>query len=316
MGYTKRAGLRRGVLNRYFKPGERVLYLMALPGIIFLVIFCYFPMYGLLMAFQQYNQVKGVFGSPFIGLKNFEFLFTTTDAFIITRNTVLYNVVFIITNMALSVIAALLLNALRTKGMAKVLQTVYMLPYFLSYAVISIIAYAFLYRNSGMVNMVLRSLGMEGTTNWYQVPRIWPWLLILVNAWKNVGYSTVVYLAVISGISRDYYEAAMIDGASKFQQALHITLPHLRFIAGISLIMSMGSIFRGDFGLFYTVPMNTGTLFRVTDVLDTYIYRALTNLNNVGMSTAAGLYQSVVGLVLILIVNQAVKKIDPDNGMF
>jgi putative aldouronate transport system permease protein len=302
--------------KRFFKKEDGVLYVMALPGVVFLIIFCYFPMAGLVMAFQQYRQAVGIFGSPFVGLKNFEFLFATTDAFNITRNTVLYNVVFIITNMALSVITAIILSVLRTRRIAKVLQTIYMLPFFLSYAVISIIVYAFLYRNSGMVNMILRSFGMEGTTNWYQVPRIWPGVLVLVNTWKNVGYSTVLYLAVISGISRDYYEAAMIDGASKFQQALHITLPHLRFIAGISLILSMGSIFRGDFGLFYSVPRNTGALFRVTDVLDTYIYRALANLQNVGMSTAAGLYQSVVGLFLILIVNHIVTKIDPDNGMF
>jgi putative aldouronate transport system permease protein len=273
-------------------------------------------MYGLVMAFQQYRQADGIFGSPFVGLKNFEFLFSTTDAFIITRNTVLYNVAFIIIDLVLAVVAALLLSVLRTKGTAKLLQTVYMLPYFLSYAVISIIVYAFLDKRAGMVNVVLRSLGREGGTDWYQVINIWPGLLILVNTWKNVGYSTVLYLAVISGISRDYYEAAMIDGASRFRQALHITLPHLRFIVGISLILSVGSIFRGDFGLFYTVPRNSGALFSVTNVLDTYIYRGLMYNQNVGMTTAAGLYQSVVGFFLILIANHVVKKIDPDNGMF
>ncbi|GHU15663.1 sugar ABC transporter permease [Spirochaetia bacterium] len=302
--------------KRIFRREDAALYIMALPGIAFLLIFCYLPMGGLVMAFQNYNNGRGVFGSSFAGLKNFEFLFSTTDAFIITRNTVLYNLAFIIINMVLAVIMALILSLLRSRRTAKVLQTIYMMPYFLSYAVISIIVYAFLYRDHGLVNMLFRAFGMPDKTNWYQQIALWPPLLIGINAWKGVGYQTVLYLAVISGISQDYYEAAMLDGASKLQQAFHITIPHLRFMAGISLIMSMGSLFRGDFGLFYTVPRNSGMIYRVTDVIDTYIYRGLTTMNNVSMSTAAGLYQSVVGLILVLAVNAIVKKIDPENGMF
>jgi putative aldouronate transport system permease protein len=302
--------------RRIFKKEDGALYVMALPGVIFLIIFCYFPMAGLVMAFQDYNNSAGVMGSPLVGLANFKFLFSTTDAFTITRNTVLYNLVFIVFNMILAVIMALMLSILRTRKAAKVIQTLYMLPYFLSYAVINIVVYAFLYRDHGLVNEIFGALGLPDKTNWYQQAGLWPPLLIFVNAWKNVGYQTVLYLAVISGISQDYYEAAMLDGASKFQQARHITLPHLRFIVGISIIMAMGSIFRGDFGLFYTVPRNTGMIYRVTDVIDTYIYRGLTTLNNVGMSTAAGLYQSVVGFILVLIVNAVVNKIDPDSAMF
>jgi putative aldouronate transport system permease protein len=289
---------------------------MALPGALFLVIFCYFPMAGLVMAFQDYHNQAGILGSPFVGFNNFKFLFSTTDAFIITRNTVLYNLVFIVFNMVLAVSMALILSVLRTRKTAKLIQTIYMLPYFLSYAVINIVVYAFLYRDHGLVNQIMGALGLPDKTNWYQVSWLWPPLLIFVNAWKGVGYQTVLYLAVISGIPQDYYEAAMLDGASKLQQARKITLPHLRFIVGISLIMAMGSIFRGDFGLFYTVPRNTGMIYRVTDVIDTYIYRALTNMNNVGMSTAAGLYQSVVGFILVLAVNAAVNRIDPDSAMF
>ena len=265
---------------------------------------------------MSYNNTAGIMGSAFVGLNNFKFLFSTTDAFVITRNTVLYNLVFIVVNMVLAVIMALMLSLLRTRRTAKVIQTLYMLPYFLSYAVINIVVYAFLYRDHGLVNEILGSLGLPDKTNWYQQAWLWPPLLVFVNAWKNVGYQTVLYLAVISGISHDYYEAAMLDGASKFQQARHITLPHLRFIVGISIIMAMGSIFRGDFGLFYTVPRNTGMIYRVTDVIDTYIYRGLTYLNNVGMSTAAGLYQSIVGFVLVVVVNAVVNKIDPDSAMF
>ncbi|MDR2376355.1 MAG: ABC transporter permease subunit [Treponema sp.] len=310
---SKMTAIKQG---RLFKKEDGALYVMALPGVLFLIIFCYFPMAGLVMAFQDYNNSAGIMGSPFIGLSNFKFLFSTSDAFVITRNTVLYNLVFIVVNMVLAVIMALMLSALRTRRTAKVIQTLYMLPYFLSYAVINIVVYAFLYRDHGLVNEILGYFGLPDKTNWYQQAWLWPPLLVFVNAWKNAGYQTVLYLAVISGISNDYYEAAMLDGASKLQQARHITLPHLRFIVGISIIMSMGSIFRGDFGLFYTVPRNTGMIYRVTDVIDTYIYRGLTYLNNVGMSTAAGLYQSVVGFVLVLIVNAVVNKIDPDSAMF
>ena len=209
-----------------------------------------------------------------------------------------------------------MLSSLRSGRYAKTVQTVYMMPYFLSYAVVAIVVNAFLHRDNGLVNSILRLMGEPGKTNWYHQARIWPPLLVFVNAWKNVGYQTVLYLAVISSISVDYYEAAVLDGATKFQQACYITIPHLRYIVGISLILSMSSIFRGDFGLFYNVPMNSGKIYPVTDVIDTYIYRALTYLNNVGMSTAAGLYQSVVGFILVLIVNKIVNKIDPDSAMF
>lgn len=295
---------------------DGTLFLMALPAILYLLIFAYLPMAGLVMAFQDLNISKGVFNSPFVGFKNFEFLFSTTDAWVITRNTVAYNLVFIVVNLAISVTLSLMLSSLRSSKFAKTTQTVFMMPYFLSYAVVAIVVNAFLHRDSGVVNLVLRMMGYPGLTNWYHQTRIWPALLVFVNAWKGCGYQTVLYLAVISGISSDYYEAAVLDGATKFQQARFITIPHLRFIIGISLILSMGSIFRGDFGLFFNVTMDTGRLYPVTDVIDTYIYRALTYLSNVGMSTAAGLYQSVVGFVLVLLSNKVVNRIDPDSAMF
>ncbi|MGI6536819.1 MAG: ABC transporter permease [Caldicoprobacterales bacterium] len=295
---------------------DGALFVMALPAVIYLIIFCYLPMAGLVMAFQEMNVSKGIFGSKFIGFKNFQFLFATTDAWVITRNTVLYNIVFIIVNLFCAVTLALMLSSLRTKGYAKTVQTIYMMPYFLSYAVVAIIVNAFLHRDNGLVNSILRLMGETGKTNWYHQTSLWPPLLVFVNAWKGVGYQTVLYLAVISGISHEYYEAAVLDGATKFQQALYITIPHLRFIIGISLILSIGSIFRGDFGLFYQVPMNSGRIYSVTDVIDTYIYRSLIHLSNVGMSTAAGLYQSVVGFILILVANKIVTKVDPDSAMF
>ena len=303
-------------MTRRFKREDIPLYLMALPGVVILILFNYLPMGGLVLAFKKYNVQKGIFGSPFNGLDNFKFLFATSDAFLITRNTVLYNIVFIIVNMAIAVVLSLMLSSLRSKKTAKTLQTIYMMPYFLSWAVVTIIVSAFLERSHGFVNSVLQTFGQESLVDWYQKVSLWPPLLVFINAWKGVGYQAVMYLAVISGISSDYYEAAMLDGASRFQQAVYITIPHLRFIIAVSLIMAMGGIFRVDFGLFYTVTKDSGALLRVTNVIDTYIYRGLRNQVNLGMMTAAGLFQSVVGLVFVLISNRVVSKVDPDSAMF
>lgn len=291
------------------------LHVMALPVLICLILFSYAPMLGLVMAFQKVNVGKGILHSPFIGFKNFEFLFTTQDAWIITRNTVCYNVVFILLNTSLALILSLILNELLNKRLAKGIQTVLMMPHFLSMAVIAMIVSAFLGKQYGLVNAIRATFGLK-SVDWYTQRSIWPPLLVFINAWKSVGYSAVVYLATVSGISNEYYEAAVLDGASKLQQALYITLPYMRPMISIMLIMSIGNIFRGDFGLFYTVPQNNGMLYPVTNVIDTYIYRALTTLNNPGMATAAGLYQSTVGFVLVLIANKIVTCIDADSAMF
>lgn len=288
---------------------------MSLPAVLFLVIFCYAPMGGLVMAFQDLDMTKGIFTSPWVGFKNFEFLFTTSDAWRITRNTVGYNVAFIILGTLLSILLAILLYEITSKKLAKALQTIFIMPNFLSMAVVAIIAFAFLSASDGYLNKMLAMIGRE-PKNWYLERGPWPYILIIVQLWKSVGYSAVVYLAAISGISDEYYEAAMLDGATKAQQAWYITLPYLKPIITILLILSIGGIFRGDFGLFYTVTQNTGRLYPVTDVLDTYIYRAMTTLNNPGMATAAGLYQSVVCFICILLANKVVKKIEPDNAMF
>lgn len=302
--------------KHFINKDDKALYVMALPTVIFLIIFCYMPMIGLVMAFQDYNVNLGMFGSKFVGLANFEYLFTTTDAWIITRNTVCYNVVFMVVNNCLAMAMAMLLSELTARRYAKVLQTIYMLPYFLSWTVVAIVVTAFLDRDKGLVNEIIKAMGGTGKTNWYQQKALWPLLLVGLNAWKGVGYGTVLYLAVISGISHDFYEAAVLDGATKLQQAWYITLPQLRMVLCISIILAMGSIFRADFGLFYSVTLDSGRIYAVTDVIDTYIYRGLTKLANVGMSTAAGFYQSVVGLIMVLIANKVVTKIDPDSAMF
>lgn len=302
--------------KHFIEKDDRALYVMALPTVIFLIIFAYMPMIGLVMAFQDYNVNLGMFGSKFVGFANFKYLFTTTDAWIITRNTVCYNVVFMVVNNCLAMAMAMLLSELTARRYAKVLQTLYMLPYFLSWTVVAIVVTAFLDRDKGLVNQIIKSMGGTGKTNWYQQKALWPLLLVGINAWKGVGYGTVLYLAVISGISHDFYEAAVLDGATKLQQAWYITLPQLRMVLCISIILAMGSIFRADFGLFYSVTLDSGRIYAVTDVIDTYIYRGLTKLANVGMSTAAGMYQSVVGLIMVLIANKVVTKIDPDSAMF
>lgn len=291
------------------------LHLMTLPGAICLILFSYLPMFGIVMAFQDYKISKGIFGSEFIGFKNFEFLFTSNDAWVITRNTVLYNLAFIILGTTCAVAVALMISEMYYKKTSKVLQTIFVMPNFLSISVVAIIVYAFLSLNNGFINSLLEAAGKD-RVNWYTTQEIWPALLIFVNLWKGVGYSAIVYLAGISGISNEYYEAAMIDGANKWQQIRYITLPGLRFVVTIQLIMSIGGMFRGDMGLFYTVTMNNGALYPVTDIIDTYVYRALTSLNNTGMATAAGLYQSVVGVILIVLANQLVRKIDEDSALF
>lgn len=293
-----------------------VLYLMALPSIILLIAFNYIPMFGQLLAFKAFDVQKGIFGSPWNGINNFKYLFTTTDAWIITRNTVLYNVAFIAVNLVLAISLAIALNELRSKRAAKVFQTIFIMPHFLSIAIIAIIVFAFLGQTNGFVNVVRKFFGAKRDINWYYNVSFWPGFLVFLNAWKGVGYSAVVYLASITGISMEFYEAAMLDGASKLQQVRYITLPHLRSIATILLIMSIGSIFNGDFGMFYVVTQNTGQLYPVTQVIDTYVYNALMSMNDIGRSSAATFYQSFVGLVMVMLSNGIVRKIDPENSLF
>ncbi|MBR4333277.1 MAG: sugar ABC transporter permease [Clostridia bacterium] len=291
------------------------LHILALPVLIYMLLFSYAPMFGVVLAFEKYTVTRGFFGSEWVGLRNFEFLFATTDAWRITRNTVLYNIAFILLNTTLSVLLALVLNEMYLRRLSKSIQTLLIMPYFLSMSVVAIIVYAFI-GPTGVVNSLIKASGQRAMTNWYTYKPLWPFLLVFVNAWKGVGYTAIVYVASISGISQEYYEAAVLDGASKLQQARYVTLPHLRHIIVIMLILSMGGMFRGDMGLSYNVTQNSGALYEVTDVIDTYVYRALKTLGNTGMSTAAGLYQSLVGFVLILISNRVVKHVDEESALF
>lgn len=292
-----------------------MLWLMALPALLCVLIWSYLPMVGLVMAFQKLDLQKGLLSSPWVWFDNFKYLFASTDAWVITRNTVCYNVVFILLNMVFSVFLAVVFNELRSKWFAKVSQTIVIMPHFLSAVVVSSIVFAFLSPMDGFVNSLLERYDVA-PIKWYTERSVWPYIIVFLYLWQNVGYSSILYSAALSGIPAEYYEAAMIDGATKFQQFRYITLPQLRFVMSINLIRGIGRIFKSGLGLFYTIPRDSGALFSVTNVLDTYVYRGLMTSGDIGKSAAAGFYQSVVGLILVLIANKIISKIDSDSAMF
>lgn len=298
---------------------NKELLLLTIPGAIWFLVFAYLPMFGVIVAFKRWRIHGGFFeslmNSKWVGFDNFKFLFQSSDAWLITKNTVLYNIVFIILGIVLPVTLAILLNELLNKKLAKFYQSSMFLPYFLSWVVVSYCLYAFLSPEKGYVNGILRSMGGKGIS-WYTEPKYWPFIIIFMSQWKAVGYGTVVYLASICGIDKSYYEAAMIDGASKFQQIKYITVPLLKPVMIIMFITSIGGMFRGDLGLFYQLPKDSGALYPVTNVIDTYVYRGLMNLGDIGMSSAASLYQSFVGLILIVTSNAIVRKVDEENAFF
>ncbi|MFC3800426.1 ABC transporter permease [Cohnella sp. GCM10012308] len=298
---------------KHFK-NNRELFLLSLPGLLYKLIFAYLPMVGLIIAFKNYRYDLGMFGSKWVGLDNFRFLFTTDTAWRITRNTVLYNAGYMLITTLGALFLAVLMNELKAKY-TKFYQTALFLPHFLSWVLVGYIAYAFLNHSDGFINRMLISLGFE-PVSWYQDSGPWPVILIVVHLWKAIGFTTLIYFAGIMGISGDYYEAARIDGATKAQMALKITVPLLTPLIIIMLILSIGGMFRGDFGLHYFIPNNSGFLFSSTDVIDTYVYRALREVGNVSMSAAVGFYQSIVGFILVLVANGIVRKINPDHSMW
>ncbi len=290
-------------------------YIMILPGMLYLLINNYGPMAGLFIAFKRIDYSVGIWKSPWVGFRNFTYLFKTKAAFQITRNTILYNLVFIILGTVLGIAVGIMLSELRHKWETKVFQTVILLPYLLSWVICAYIGYAFLSKETGLINGILNSLGMA-KVDWYNDAGKWPFILTIVNIWKGIGYGSIVYMSTIIGIDRSLYESAMVDGASKWQQITKITLPLLKSTVIMMLIMSIGRMFYSDFGLFYQIPMNSGSLFSTTQTIDTYVYRALMQQNDIGMSSAAGFYQSIVGFILVLSANMLVRKLSPDDAMF
>lgn len=311
MEKTKKGAVRRKKMRRYLP-----IYLMALPALIYIFINNYIPMGGMVIAFKNYKFNKGIWGSDWAGLSNFEFLFKTNDAWMITRNTILYNLTFIILDTIVAIALAILLNEIRSKIGKRFYQTVILLPYLLSMVIVSYLVYGFLSPDQGYINKtILSSLGLEGQ-NWYAKPEIWPFLIIFVHMWVIVGYNCIIYLSTLVGIDKSFYEAADVDGATMWQKIRYVTLPNLKPTIITMCLLSIGRIFYSDFGLFYQVPLNSGTLYDVTSTIDTYVYRGLMQSSNLGMSSAAGVYQSLVGFVLVLLANWIVNKFSKENALF
>ena len=288
--------------------------LLSLPALIFFLIFSYIPMFGVIIAFKDYKYHEGIFGSKWVGFKNFEFFFKSQDAERIIRNTLGYGVLFVILGIVTAAILALILFEVRKKLAIKYYQTTFILPNFMSWVIVGYITYALFNPELGIFNQILKSMGAS-PIQWYSEPKYWPVILTVTHVWKVVGMNSIYYYAALMGVDKSLYEAAIVDGANKFQQVIHISVPSLVPMMIILGIMSIGGIIRGDFGLFYQIPRNIGLLYPTTDIIDTYVYRGLST-GNLSATTAVGLFQSVVGLILVITANQIVKKVSPENAMF
>ena len=309
-GPQKLGALRRDKFVRNFE-----LLLLCVPALVCYLMFAYTPMFGLVMAFKDYKLARGIFGSDWIGLKNFEFLFRSVDLTRIMRNTVMYSVSFIVIGLILNVLIALLLNEIRSKRRAlKYYQTTMIFPNFLSWVIVGYVTYAVFNPSLGVFNQVRGFFGME-PIDVYMNARYWPGILVFVNMWKGVGMGSMFYFAALIGIDESLYEAAKIDGANRLRQIYHVSLPGLVPLMTIMSILAMGNVFRGDFGLFYQIPRDVKLLYETTDIIDTYVFRGLQS-NNYGMASAVGFVQSVLGLLMITLTNLAVRKISPENSLF
>jgi putative aldouronate transport system permease protein len=294
-----------------------VFYIMMAPALLVLLLNNYLPMVGSIIAFKNVNYSTGIWDSPWVGWQNFNYLFSTTDSWNITRNTILYNVVFIILNLIVGVAFALMFNAMRSRRAAKIHQTIMFLPYFLSWVVITYLVFGFLSPEIGLMNKtILPMFGVTEEIDWYSDPTWWPLILPLVNTWKGIGYYAVLYLAAIIGIDQEYYEAATLDGASKWRQVFSITIPLIRPVIIVLTMLQIGRIFYADFGLFYQVTRNAGALYDTTLVIDTYVFQTLRVTGDFGMAAAAGLYQAVVGFVLIFVSNLIIRRISKEDALF
>lgn len=295
---------------------NKFLYLLVLPGLIYFLLFSYLPMAGIVIAFKEYRMDLGIFGSPFNGLNNFKFL--TVDTLSVLRvvfNTLFLNVLFIGIGTALAVMTAVLINEIRLVWFKKISQSLVILPNFISWVIVAVFAYNFLNTDFGIVNNWLKNLGLEGIS-WYNQAGYWPAILVLLYSWKSVGFNSIIYLAAITGIDQEQYESAALDGANKFRQIWHITIPGISKTIIILLLLAIGRIFYGDFGMIYGLVGDNSLLFSTTDVIDTYVFRALRTLNDVGMSSAIGLLQSVIGFLFVYTANAVVRKYDKDAALF
>lgn len=291
------------------------LLVMCLPVIVWFITFAYVPLGYLLVAFKKYSAVLGLWGSEWVGLKNFEAFFGSTNFLNVTYNTVVLNVMFIFSTMLVSILIAIAISEINNRPYKKAVQSIVILPHFISWTVIALLCESLLKTSNGFVNNLIVALGGK-KINFYQRPDVWPWLLTILRVWQGAGYGSIVYLATITGIDQSIYEAARIDGASRAQCIWYITLPVLRTTAMLLLIMNVGKIFNGDFGMIYNLVGTNSLLFKTTDVIDTYVYRMLVESTNIGQSTAVSLCQSIMGLVIVMGTNALAKKVEPDSALF
>ena len=305
---------RKDSIGKVYLKNNIELTLLGLPGILLLFVFCYIPMGGVIIAFKNYTYADGILGSKWIGFDNFKFFFTSQDAWRITRNTVGYGIVFMALGIAAGVALALILNEVSNKVSLKIYQTTMILPNFLSWVIVGYITYVFLNPTSGVLNQIVKLFGGNEIA-WYSEPKYWPFILPIVQVWKSVGMGSLIYYSTLMGMDSSIFEAAEIDGAGKLQKIRYITIPSLIPIMTIMLIMNVGNVIKGDFGLFYQVTRDVGLLYPTTDIIDTYVFRALKG-GSMAMSSAVGLFQSVVGFIMVIITNKIVTKIEPDNAMF
>lgn len=308
--HTNKGRLQNRTRSKLLRYGP--LYLMLLPALVYIIINNYLPMGGLVLAFKQFNAQKGIWGSDWVGLQNFEFLLKNKSLPLMLRNTVGYNILFILVNLVVGILLALLITEIRSVKLRQLFQSTILFPFVVSIIIISYMVRGFLDNNTGMINALLEKFGC-GPINWYQEKEYWPFILTFVNTWKSVGYSCLLYIATLMGIDESLYEAAALDGASRLQQIRHITLPYLIPTAVTVVLLSIGKIFNSDFGLFYQVPQNSGIIQSVTQTIDTFVYKSLTS--NIGMASAASFFQSVTGFLLILFFNWVVRKVSSENAL-
>jgi len=297
---------------------NKIFYAMMFPGLIYMIVMYYLPMVGVVIAFQQFNPVKGIFYSKWVGLDNFKFLFQSDAVFQITFNTIFYNLVFIALGIGLALAFAILINEIGNRVLGNAYKSILLLPYLFSWVVGGYLLYSFLSMDKGILNQLL-SRWVDEPILWYSEPKYWRWIIPAAYVWKNVGYFAVIFAAGITGISSEYYEAARIDGASRFKQAIKITIPLLAPITITLILLQAGKIFYaafGDWTMFYILPKESGVLFEATNVIDTHVYRSLKTMNDFGMSSAVGLYQSCVGFVLVILSNYLIRLYDRDSALF
>jgi putative aldouronate transport system permease protein len=304
---------KKGLIHELSK--NRLLYLMVVPTCVFFILNSYFPMFGIYLAFTRYDFRGGIFGSPFIGLQNFKYLWSSGSLWRITRNTVLYNACFILIENAVEIGSAIMLSRIRNRFFKRTAQSLMFLPYFVSYVILGVFVYNVLNYEKGILNSILVYFGRP-RFDAFNTPGFWPFALALMYLWKTVGYGTVIYLASITAIGDEYYESAQLDGATVLQQIRHITLPLLKPTFITLFLLSIGRIMRGQFELFYNMVGANGVLFSTTDVIDTFVYRSVTKSFDIGLGSAAGLYQSLFGFALIMAVNWVIKRINEDYALF